>query len=55
MEQKALIIKEGYLDELNKFLSHGWHVVETCPMPSSCGNVASSFYPTCLVVIERNQ
>jgi hypothetical protein len=61
VEQKALIVRhEGYNDpliDLNRFLSEGWQVAHTCPMPSSVAVASSSMiekiHPTCLVVIAR--
>ena len=56
MEQKALIVKGDSINSysialLNDYLSKGWKVVNTCPMPSS--STGGSYDPQCLVIIEK--
>ena len=46
------------VDILNNYLSQGWKVVNTWPMPSSCA-ITGEYHntikinPTCLVIIEK--
>lgn len=55
-KQKAIIVESdmlGNLMELNGYLSEGWKVVQTCPMPSSIGDKIMQHPPTCMVIIEQ--
>ena len=59
-EQKAFILfgegLETNVEELNEFLSEGWVVTHTCPMPSSVSTSieGTRFYePQCVIILEK--
>lgn len=45
------------LNDLNKNLDKGWKVINMCAMPSSTykNDYSSIIYPTCLVIIEKEE
>ena len=60
--QKAIIVSNGKVGPLNKYLDDGWKFVSACAMPSSssCDGggekiITASCDPTCLVIIEKNK
>ena len=62
MEQLAFIITPGIedsnLDTVNELIRTDWHVVHTCPMPSSTATAGASSHiskvnPTCLISYRK--
>ena len=56
--QKAIVLQYDRdnnlsLELLNEYLTSGWEVVNTCPMPSADGGyIGNAKLPTCLVIIS---
>ncbi len=58
--QKAIIVDNYLIDELNSLLGQGWKVIRTESMPSSTHSnsihrLHDSYPPTCLVILEKEK